>query len=219
MTMTTLPHNDPIVKAAKRRQIAQAGADAWQIPMRAAGIPTANRCTFDTLDSSDDPKAFDEARGYAAALCKRDWDGHNKRGILFYGPPGNGKTSLAVAIAAEYAQATKGRGTIQYEYVQDLLDGIKKSWSQEGEEQNIVSLVSGVDLLLLDDLGQQRATEWSEEQIRHLFQHLWSTSQPCVITTNLPLEKLEEALGSAATISRLLGLCDFVPLSGRDRRY
>ena len=64
-----------------------------------AGIPTSYRkCTFDTLDATQDPEAFRVARAYAEG---EGYEG--KSGLLLIGPPGCGKTSLAIAILRHWA--------------------------------------------------------------------------------------------------------------------
>ena len=83
---------------------------------------------------------------------------------------------------------------------------------------SIVDLVRGCDLLILDDFGQQRVTEWSAGQVRELLQYLWAEDRQVVITTNFDLSGLSNALGADASMSRLLGHCAVVQLTGYDRR-
>ena len=236
--MTTLAYDDPIVRFARQMRLSAAGNNAWKVALIEANIPRANLgASWDTLDPSHDPDAFATARGYADALdlqtdsvktFANDLDAfadldqlvaeEKRRGLVLMGAPGNGKTSTTIAIARQYAKATEGRRSIKFAQVIDLLESVKMPWGEDQENMSIVDLVRGCDLLILDDLGQQRITEWSAGQIRELLQYLWGENRQCIITTNFALAGLSETLGADASMSRLLGHCTVAQLTGYDRR-
>lgn len=233
--MTVLAYDDPIVQFARRARLGKAGKNAWKVAMVEANIPRANLgASWETLDASHDPDAFAAAQAYADTLDSLPdlvtatpnpfadldalIDNNKRRGLVLMGDPGNGKTSIAVAVARQYAQATQGQRSIKFAHVNDLLESVKVTWGEDQENMSIVDLVRGCDLLILDDLGQQRITEWSAGQIRELLQYLWGEDRQCVITTNFDLAGLSETLGADASMSRLLGHCTVAQTTGHDRR-
>lgn len=236
--MTTLAYDNPIVQFARQTRLSKAGSNAWKVAMVEANIPRANlAASWETLDPSHDPDAFAAARAYAEALDDRPdpvtttetdlnafadldalIDNDKRRGLVLMGGPGNGKTSIAVAVARQYAQATRGRRSIKFAHINDLLESVKVTWGEDQEDMSIVDLVRGCDLLILDDLGQQRITEWSAGQIRELIQYLWGEDRQVIITTNHLASGLLDSLGADASMSRLLGHCTVAQLTGYDRR-
>ena len=233
--MTTLAYDDPIVRFARQMRVSAAGNNAWKVALIEANIPRANLgASWETLDPSLDPDAFAAARAYADALDSLPnpvmttsnafadldalIDNDKRRGLVLMGDPGNGKTSIAVAVARQYAQATQGQRSFKFAHVNDLLESVKVTWGEDQENMSIVDLVRGCDLLILDDLGQQRITEWSAGQIRELIQYLWGEDRQVIITTNHLASGLLDSLGADASMSRLLGHCTVAQLTGYDRR-
>lgn len=72
-------------------------------------------------------------------------------------------------------------------------------------------------LLLLDDLGAAKTSEWTEELTYRLINHRYEHMLPTLITTNLPIPELRSALGDRVA-SRLAEMTERVILTGPDRR-
>jgi DNA replication protein DnaC len=74
-----------------------------------------------------------------------------------------------------------------------------------------------VELLLIDDLGTERANEWTGERLYAVVNRRWLADLPTIATSNLEPEQLEEALGER-TYSRLVGGALVLRIAGQDRR-
>jgi DNA replication protein DnaC len=181
--------------------------------LREARLPAVFReCTFARLDPRLQPEAFARCQAYAQA---GEYQG--KKGLLLLGQPGSGKTSLAVAILHQVVDQTRGRCSVQYWNVPRGLSRLREQFDARTAERESVLDLLHHRLVVLDDLGQQRMTEWVAEQFYQLIDGLWAEARAVVVTTNLTPAEMQASL-DAAVVSRLLGMCHRVLLPGKDLR-
>jgi len=145
-------------------------------------------------------------------------------GILFMGPCGVGKTHLAVGIIRELIE-NKGAPCLFYDF-RDLLRDIQDSYNpvSESSEMSVLAPVLRTEVLLLDELGARRPTEWVKETINHILNSRYNDKKNTIITSNFldnPEEKdqypLEQRIGSRLR-SRLYEMCRTVPIDAEDHR-
>ena len=107
------------------------------------------------------------------------------RGLWFDGPVGTGKTSLAVLVAKAAKDA--GRSYAMYP-VPMLLAEIKRTFDRDSGDNYLAFFrrLCSVDLLVLDDLGAEKQTEWVLEQLYSIVNERWQDRRSIVVTTNIP---------------------------------
>lgn len=163
--------------------------------------------TFENFKPVDFPAAFKTAVDYATGFEK-----NTGQGLIFTGTPGTGKTHLAAAITnyiiAEFGIPVKFGSFIS------ILDDVKKSFKTDDE---VIEKLLEVPLLVIDDLGKERQTEWSNSILYQVVNGRYENYLPVVITTNESMAALEANIGKA-TLSRLVEMCSGVRMDGKDFR-
>jgi DNA replication protein DnaC len=122
------------------------------------------------------------------------WDGES---LMFWGEPGNGKSHLATAIANELT--AKGKKVV-FISMPDLLKKIKSTFnrnSNETEEQ-IMRGLQLCDLLIIDDIGAEKVTDWVQEVIFRIVDGRYKKMKPIMATSNLEPKELAERIGKRA---------------------
>lgn len=154
-----------------------------------AGIPPLYRHA--ALDNfklpMDNPTAN---RGLAGVLLTvktfaREFPSEKRPGLLLIGEPGTGKTHLAVA--ALRILISRGFEGVFFDY-QTLLDKIRSGYDQTSGAADREAYRSALDagVLLLDDLGAHRVTEWVEDTVTAIITDRCNHRRPLIATTNLP---------------------------------
>lgn len=134
--------------------------------------------------------------------------------LLIVGPTGTGKTYRAYG--AVRALLTRGvRLRREATTTADLYARLRPRPGHDAE-RNLQALARS-PLLLLDDLGAAKTSEWTEELTYRLINHRYEHLRPTLITTNLPTAELRTVLGDRIA-SRLAEMTERVILTGPDRR-
>lgn len=170
-------------------------------------------CSFDSFSLdfySDKPvregypsprKRMEGILGY----CKRyaaDFSTHSPS-LLMQGATGLGKTHLSLAIAQ--VAINKGFGVI-YGSTQNIISKLEKerfSYRKDIDEDSEQHLVQ-CDLLILDDLGTEFSTGFSNATVYNLLNSRILSAKPTIISTNLTMRELERAY-SERLVSRIMG--------------
>lgn len=164
--------------------------------------PRFQRSTFDSWHKRDGA----EAACQAAKSFVVNWPPAQGVGMILSGPTGSGKTHLAAAIANEL---TEREHTVIFQSVPELLLRIRSTFNRGAEttEEQLVNELLRCHLLVLDDLGSEKATEWTEATLFELIDQRYRLERPVVVTTNLSPAALGKAIGTR-TMDRLVEMCD-----------
>jgi len=160
------------------------------------------------LTSTRIPRRFEGAESKDGKEIK---DGN---GYWFVGAVGTGKTWQAVATLKKFVLNMQGTGL--FVTVPDLLEEIRRGYNDRSQG-DFLDRVCTIGLLVLDDLGVEKQTEWVSEKLYQIINGRYNAMLPTVVTSNLSVENVEELLGQRL-VSRLLGCCKIVALEGEDRR-
>lgn len=120
----------------------------------------------------------------AAKNYVRDFPSESRPGLLLIGDPGSGKTHLAVA--ALRAIIAKGFEGTFCDY-QNLLDRIRSGYdaSSNSSDKEAYRMALDNEVLLLDDLGAHRVTDWVEDTITSIVTYRCNNRRALIATTNL----------------------------------
>jgi DNA replication protein DnaC len=129
-----------------------------------------------------DPVVLRQVRAFVRAIADNLETG---RGLWFDGPVGTGKTSLAILVAKAAKDA--GRSYAVYP-VPRLLAEIKRTFDRDASDTYLgfFRRLCTVDVLVLDDLGAEKQTEWVLEQLYSIVNERWQDRRAIVVTSNIP---------------------------------
>jgi DNA replication protein DnaC len=132
------------------------------------------------------------------------------RTLALGGEVGCGKTYAALAAAHALHMVSR---EVRFFPVVELWRKLRP-----GGEDDLIDAVVDVDVLILDDLGSERATEWSAEQLWEIVNRRWLDKRSTIVTSNLPWLILKEGI-SPRVYDRLFNVDTVrIVLEGGSRR-
>jgi len=145
-------------------------------------LPAAtDNWTFETFDASGPLKeAYDTALQLAEERGNIKW-------LTLVGDVDVGKSHLAVAVCRRWLARGK---PARYVLVPLMLEELRSSYNREGEYDRLMNFLLTVPLLVLDDLGAQKPTEWAVEKLMLIVDYRYVNGLPLVVTTNRSLDDL-----------------------------
>jgi DNA replication protein DnaC len=174
-------------------------------------------------------------------LKKWSVDGMDKikqgQGLFIHGPVGTGKSHLSVATMYEVLNGNTesfkripgpldydpyGPG-VQFAFVNvvDLLttikDGFDGSEYKKEKAYYMMRQVRGYEVIVLDDIGAEKQSEWVEEQLFGIIDLRYRMQRATIFTTNCTINQLEKQIGSRS-VSRIIDMTDGVKVDGPDYR-
>jgi DNA replication protein DnaC len=171
----------------------------------------------------------------SAAKFAHEYDPRDGMGLLIIGKIGTGKTHLAVGITKELI-LNKGISCLFYDY-RELLKEIQNSYNAtvQTTELDVLRPVFETDVLVLDELGAVKPTEWVWDTVSLILNTRYNDNRTTIITTNFEDQPAAGANGGSAVRaaaraeslgdrigermrSRLHEMCRIIKMEGEDFR-
>lgn len=199
-----------IVEAAQKR-MQQGEQNRYLMPTPARYID-ATLENFETREGVE--KAVKGARYFIENISKKQ-----EKGLFLQGGFGSGKTRLCYSI--KHTLESMGPKVIVYNVTQ-LLDRIRSTFSSDKESKaEIMALLMKCDVLVLDDLGAEKPSEFAAEFLYTIVDYRYSTWRRMIITSNCSDEELQERLGhlqGGRILDRLKEGCYKIPITAGSAR-
>lgn len=151
-----------------------------------------------------------------------DYEKH--KSLFITGACGTGKTHKAVSLMKGYVDSLPCHNFVSpyknlpiFITVPELLMKIRSCFSLNECEEMIVEKYSNCSLLVLDDIGIEKTSEWALQTLYVILNKRYSEQLQTIITSNLSIEEIGEKLRDRIA-SRIAGMCKIVKLTGKDRR-
>ena len=136
-------------------------------------------------------------------------------GLLLWGTIGTGKTFFAGCIAN--ALIEQGESVLMTNFSK-ILNTLSGMYSEEKNE--FIASLMRYSLLIIDDLGIERNTEYAKEQVYNIIDERYKAKLPFIVTTNLTLDELKDSkeLAYRRIYDRVLSMCVPVSFQGESHR-
>src|SRR4051794_17242485 len=189
--------------------------------MAAAGIPARyQNCKISTFQTSGGAppertqlmKARAAAERYVEEVVQEN-GAFRQSGLLFIGPPGRGKTHLAVGVLRSLIERFRVRGLF-VEFT-SLIHQIQSTFDPDSPEskRQVLDPLSEVPFLVLDELGAQQPTPWVRDILYLIINNRYTRRLPTLFTTNY---RLDPAAPKADRV-QVAGRTTLLPKSSLDR--
>lgn len=165
--------------------------------------------TFENDDMSNEPLTT-AMRNYAEHFEEMKKRG---KGLFLWGTCGTGKTYAACEVAS--AVLEMGYAVLFTDF-RRLLNSIIKS----NDKQAPIDSLREYDLVVLDDLGVERETQFAQEQVESIVDTIEKNNIPVVITTNLTIDQVKnpQTIEYKRIYERILKRCHPIEVKGQNRR-
>jgi DNA replication protein DnaC len=135
--------------------------------------------------------------------------------LMLWGNVGNGKSLLAASVANEL----EGKGkTVVFISMPNLLQKIRSTFNNNNKEteNEIMKALHTCDLLVIDDIGAEKVTDWVEDVIFRIIDGRYTRKKPIFITSNLSPDDLGKHIGFRS-MDRLTEICQ--PIHNKATSY
>lgn len=181
--------------------------------LRSSGISSQEfRNARFSLDDQQSPGPMGVLRRYVDG-----WERAYKEniGLLLWGGVGTGKSFGAACIANALIEQSIPACMVNLSSVLNSLTNF------QGVDRNqFICDLMKYPLLILDDFGMERRTEFANEQIFNVVDERYRSGKPLIVTTNIPLTSLKasDSLEMSRICDRLLEMCTPVGFGDKGRR-
>ncbi len=201
--------NEPAERVVERKD-ARPGASAaapkltWAVPCDCTGGDRTTRaitrarvpkryehCDFENFDidlweGRPNSQSWNKSLSQAKLIVEgfaRNYPAASQTGLLLMGPSGVGKTHLAVAALKQLM--VRGHQVRFYDY-RELLKEIQNSYNPDdpSSESSVLGPVLDAEILLLDDIGAGKPSEWVMETVGHILNKRYNEKRVTLLTTN-----------------------------------
>lgn len=165
--------------------------------------------TFEN-DNQLNPK-MELAEKYVNAWERNESDNN---GLLLWGGVGTGKSYMAGCIANALMEQEVSVHMTNFATILNELN------AHYGERNEYIQRLCANRLLIIDDLGMERGTEYGLEQVFNVIDARYRSNKPLIVTTNLTLSELKEEtdIGKKRIYDRVLSMCRPIQVDGRNLR-